>query len=177
MKFEPGSKFEYNNPGINTVGRIIEVVSGMPYEEFMARRLFEPLGMKDTTFWPTPAQVQRLAKTYKPNADKSGLEATSTLPFVDPRTGRKLMPFPAGGLFSTATDVSLFCRMILNGGDLERETLPLREIAPANDLDTDRQSARGLRFTVGSPTGSLAAPSAMAVRTRRTCTSFPNSNS
>ena len=121
LKFEPGSKFEYNNPGINTVGRIIEVVSGMPYDEFMARRLFQPLGMTDTTFWPTPSQVQRLAKTYKPSADRSGLEATSTLPFVERHTGRKLMPFPAGGLFSTATDVSQFCRMILNDGVLNEK--------------------------------------------------------
>jgi CubicO group peptidase (beta-lactamase class C family) len=118
LKFEPGSKFEYNNPGINTVGRIIEVVSRLPYEEFMAKRLFEPLGMKDTTFWPTDSQIRRLAKTYKPNADKTGLEAAPTLPFVDSHTGRKSMPFPAGGLFSTATDVSLFCRMILSGGIL-----------------------------------------------------------
>jgi CubicO group peptidase (beta-lactamase class C family) len=119
LTFEPGSKFEYNNPGINTVGRIIEVVSDMLYEEFMARRLFEPLGMKDTTFWPSKSQLQHLAKTYRPNADRTGLEAASTLPFVDPRTGRRSMPFPAGGLFSTATDVSLFCRMILCGGVLE----------------------------------------------------------
>jgi CubicO group peptidase (beta-lactamase class C family) len=68
LTFEPGSKFEYNNPGINTVGRIIEVASGMPYEQFMAHRLFEPLGMKETTFWPSKSQLQRLAKTYKPNA-------------------------------------------------------------------------------------------------------------
>ena len=119
LKFEPGTKYEYSNPGINTAGRIIEVVSGMPYEEFMARRLFEPLGMKDTTFWPAPAQVQRLAKAYKPTADKAGLAEMPTLPFVDPRSGRKSMAIPAGGLFSTATDVSLFCRMILKGGELD----------------------------------------------------------
>ena len=119
LAFEPGSKFEYNNPGINTVGRIIEVVSGMPYEQFMACRLFEPLGMKDTTFWPSKSQLQRLAKTYKPNADRTGLEVAPTLPFLDPRTGRRSMPFSAGGLFSTATDVSLFCRMVLSGGTLD----------------------------------------------------------
>jgi hypothetical protein len=80
LKFEPGSKYEYSNPGINTAGRIIEVVGGLPYEEFMARRLFEPLGMKDTTFWPTVTQPQRLAKAYKPNADKTGLEEMPILP-------------------------------------------------------------------------------------------------
>lgn len=119
LKFEPGSKYEYSNPGINTAGRIIEVVSGMRYEDFMAKRLFEPLAMKDTSFWPTAAQLQRLAKAYKPTADKKGLEEMPSFGTVDPRTGKPTMAFPAGGLFSTATDVSLFCRMILNGGVLE----------------------------------------------------------
>ncbi len=50
LKFDPGSRYEYCNPGINTVGRIIEVVSGVPYEKFLQDRLIEPLGMVDTTF-------------------------------------------------------------------------------------------------------------------------------
>lgn len=119
LQFEPGSKFEYNNPGINTVGRIIEVVSGLPYDEFVGHRLFLPLGMTDTTFWPSEAQVRRLAKAYKPNADKTSLEEVPCPLLVDPREGPRGVPFPAGGLFSTATDVSLFCRMILGGGVLE----------------------------------------------------------
>ena len=77
MQFEPGSKYQYSNAGINTAGRIIEVVSGMPYEDFLEKRLFEPLGMKDTTFWPSEEQLKRLAKSYKPNADKTGLEETT----------------------------------------------------------------------------------------------------
>jgi len=47
LLFEPGTKYQYSNAGINTAGRIIEVVSGMPYEDFLHKRLFEPLGMKD----------------------------------------------------------------------------------------------------------------------------------
>ena len=49
----------------------------MPYEEFLEKRLFEPLGMKDTTFWPDEEQLARLAKSYKPDADKTGLEETT----------------------------------------------------------------------------------------------------
>ena len=76
LQFDPGSQYQYSNAGINTAGRIIEVVSGMPYEEFMQKRLFDPLGMKDTTFWPTEEQVKRLAKSYKPGKDNKGLEET-----------------------------------------------------------------------------------------------------
>jgi CubicO group peptidase (beta-lactamase class C family) len=119
LQFEPDSKYEYSNTGINTAGRIIEVVSGMPYEEFMKRRLFDPLGMKDTTFWPTTDQVARLAKSYKPNAKKDGLEEIKVTQLTYPLDDRKRHPYPAGGLFSTATDVSTFCRMILKGGIYE----------------------------------------------------------
>jgi CubicO group peptidase (beta-lactamase class C family) len=119
LQFEPDSKYEYSNAGINTAGRIIEVVSGMPYEEFMNRRLFAPLGMKDTTFWPTADQLARLAKSYKPNARKDGLEEIKVTQLTYPLDSRKRHPYPAGGLFSTASDVSTFCRMILKGGTRE----------------------------------------------------------
>jgi CubicO group peptidase (beta-lactamase class C family) len=116
LQFEPGTKYEYCNPGINTVGRLIEVVSGMPYEQFMQQRLFDPLGMKDTTFWPTEEQLSRLAKSYKPGASNKGLEEITITQLTYPLTDRKRQPYPAGGLFSTATDVTTFCQMILQGG-------------------------------------------------------------
>src|SRR5262245_22162734 len=50
LQTEPDTKYQYSNAGINTAGRIIEVVGGMPYEDFMQKRLFDPLGMKDTMF-------------------------------------------------------------------------------------------------------------------------------
>jgi len=117
---EPDSKWNYSNAGINTAGRIIEVVSGMPYETFLDTRLFGPLGMKDTTFWPNPEQIARLAKPYKPNADKNDLEEITIgqLKYpLDDHVGRQ--PMPAGGLFSTASDLARFCQMVLNGGQFE----------------------------------------------------------
>ena len=119
LDFEPDSKYSYSNAGINTAARIIEVVSGMPYEQFMEQRLFKPLKMKDTTFWPTAKQVQRLAKSYKANAAKNGLEETTVTQLRYPLTDRSREPMPAGGLFSTASDVARFCQMILNGGTLD----------------------------------------------------------
>ncbi len=115
---EPGTKYQYSNAGINTAGRIIEVVSGMPYEDFLDKRLFEPLGMHDTTFWPSEQQVVRLAKAYKPNASKDDLEETTIGQLSYPLTDRKRQPMPGGGLFSTASDLARFCQMILNGGTL-----------------------------------------------------------
>lgn len=116
LQFEPDAKYMYSNAGINTAGRLIEVVSGIPYEEFLDKRLFEPLGMKDTTFWPNEEQLKRLAKSYKPNADETGLEETRIGQLTYPLSNRKRQPMPAGGLFSTAEDVSRFCQMMLNRG-------------------------------------------------------------
>jgi CubicO group peptidase (beta-lactamase class C family) len=119
LLYEPGTDYRYSNAGINTAGRIIEVVSGMPYETFLDKRLFGPLGMKDTTFWPDESQVARLAKSYKPNASKTGLEPTTIGQLRYPLSDRKRHPMPAGGLFSTARDVGRFCQMMLNKGEFQ----------------------------------------------------------
>jgi CubicO group peptidase (beta-lactamase class C family) len=119
LKSEPGTKFSYSNAGINTAGRIVEVLGGVPFEEFLDKRLFQPLGMKDTTFWPSEEQVRRLAKSYRPNAAKNDLEETEIGQLTYPLTDRRRGPCPAGGLFSTAADVAIFCRMILGGGMYE----------------------------------------------------------
>ena len=120
LVFQPGTDYLYSNEGLNTAGRIIEVVSGMPYEQFMQERLFDPLGMKDTTFWPSDEQIRRLAKTYKLDAQTKDLMEVPISQLTYPLDDRQhRYPMPAGGLFSTAEDMSRFCRMILNGGALD----------------------------------------------------------
>ena len=103
LQFEPGSKYQYSNAGINTAGRIIEVVSGMPYEEFLETRLLRPLGMKDTTFWPSEEQLRRLAKSYRPNRDGTASKRPRSRSSSIRSTTADRQPMPAGGLFSTAT--------------------------------------------------------------------------
>jgi len=119
LQFEPDSKYQYSNAGINTAGRIIEVVSGMAYEKFLEERLFKPLGMRDTTFSPNRSQLKRIAKAYKPNAGKTDLDVTNIEQLKYPLDSPDRCPMPAGGLFSTAADVSRFYRMVMNGGILD----------------------------------------------------------
>ncbi len=118
LEFEPDTKYQYANAGINTAARIIEVIFGMSYEDFMQQRLFTPLGMTDTTFWPSEAQEKRIALSYKPNKDKTDLEAMNVGQLHYPLHERIRQPMPAGGLYSTAADVAKFCQMLLNGGEL-----------------------------------------------------------
>jgi CubicO group peptidase (beta-lactamase class C family) len=117
LRFPPGSQWEYSNAGINTLGRIVEVVSGQPFAVFLQKRILNPLGMKDTTFWPTPAQVKRIARSYKPAQDGKTLEETSIYFIKGNLSDRRRTPFPAGGLFSTAADMARFYQMMLNGGE------------------------------------------------------------
>jgi CubicO group peptidase (beta-lactamase class C family) len=119
LQFEPGSKWSYCNPGINTLGRIVEVVSKMPYARFLDQRLFRPLGMKETTFWPNKKQLQRLATSYKPTADGKGLEVAAIKYLTPPFSNQKRAPLAAGGLFSTAEDLLKIYSMVLNGGEVD----------------------------------------------------------
>jgi CubicO group peptidase (beta-lactamase class C family) len=116
LQFEPGSKWQYCNPGINTLGRIVEVVSGMPFADFLQQRIMDPLGMTDTTFWPTEAQMKRLATPYRTNKEKTALEPTTLALFSQPFSNHARMAVPSGGLFSTAGDLAKFYQMVLNGG-------------------------------------------------------------
>ncbi len=152
LEFEPGSKYQYSNAGINTAGRIIEVASGIDYAEFMQKRLFEPLGMKDTTFWPSAEQLARLAKSYKPNAAKSDLEETTVTQLRYPLDDHKRQPMPAGGLFSTARDVGRFCQMILERGVFEGK----RYLSEASvEQMTNKQTGKRLKdgYGLGWSTG------------------------
>jgi CubicO group peptidase (beta-lactamase class C family) len=116
LESQPGTHYNYSDDGINTVGRIIEVVSGEPYEKFLQDRLFTPLGMKDTTFFPNSKQLARLASLY---AVESGPARLKKLPIgflTYPLDGPGRYPSPAAGLFSTTGDIAKFCQMILSGG-------------------------------------------------------------
>jgi CubicO group peptidase (beta-lactamase class C family) len=114
---DPGTAYLYSNAGFNTAARIIEVVTGQSYEQFMQERLFDPLGMSETTFWPSADQLRRLAKSYDGKEGATGLHEISVDQLTYPLDDRvKRFPMAAGGLFSPAIDVAKFCQMCLNDG-------------------------------------------------------------
>jgi CubicO group peptidase (beta-lactamase class C family) len=144
LRQEPGTKYEYNNNGINTAGRIIEVVSGLPYADFLQQRLLTPLKMTHTTFWPTEAEATHLVTTSRHSPDGQSLEDIHQDAGFDAATLERFektshvprpmlanfggsavswydhhYAMPAGGLYSTAADIGRFCQMLLNGGTFE----------------------------------------------------------
>jgi CubicO group peptidase (beta-lactamase class C family) len=112
LEFEPGTRWAYCSPGIDTLGRVIEVASGQSFEEFLLERLFHPLGMRDTTFYPSPEQVRRAAVVYE--RKNGALRPVAAFRGGLPQGAR--YPLPAGGLFSTAPDLARLYQMLLNGG-------------------------------------------------------------
>jgi CubicO group peptidase (beta-lactamase class C family) len=118
IKFTPGTRWQYSQSGINSLARVVEVVSGESFPEFLDKRLFKPLGMKDTTFYPSTEQLARLAKSYRCKDGKPQAVQIMMLSGQD-LASRDRVPLANGGLFSSAADYGRFCRMILNEGTLD----------------------------------------------------------
>jgi CubicO group peptidase (beta-lactamase class C family) len=140
LDFEPGTQWAYSSAGIDTLGRIIEVVSGRPYEKFLFERIFQPLGMKDTTFYPSEEQLTRLATMYRKEKATGKLVAAPGGTSGPPKGAR--YPIPAGGLFSTGPDLARLYQMMLNDGALNGQRI---------------LSARSVKAMSISYTGELAA--------------------
>ena len=119
LQFEPGRQFWYGNADINLAAYIVEQVSGMPYEQFLRTRLLDPLGMSDTSFCPSEAQLTGLPTAYTIDTAGTALEPLQ-IPFLHyPLSDCAFRyPSPAGGLFSTAHDLGRFMQMLLRGGEL-----------------------------------------------------------
>ena len=134
LTFEPGTKWQYSNSGIDTLGRVIEVVSGESYEKFLQKRVFEPLGMKNTTFYPTQEQRDRLAMIYfKGKGDKL---FPATNPIIGLPADAK-HPIPAGGLISCGDDLAKLYRMMLNKGELNgKRILSEKAVAEMTKVQT-----------------------------------------
>jgi len=112
LEFEPGSKWAYCNAGIDTLGRIIEVKSGRPYEDFLRDRVFQPLDMEDTSFYPSEEQLSRLAGLY---GQKDGQLVFADYQLIGPTKDAR-HPIPAGGLFSTGSDLAALYQAMLHRG-------------------------------------------------------------
>ena len=138
LLFNPGERFEYSL-SLDVLGRLVEVLSGKPFDEFLRTRIFEPLGMKDTFFFPPDNKLDRLTTAYT-YYDGKGLNRFPDTPITEgsfsysadyPSKGPKKLFAGGAGLTSTAEDYARFCQMMLNDGKwgntrlLSRKTVEL----------------------------------------------------
>lgn len=114
LSFEPGTAQQYNTAAFDVAARIIEITSGMKYDEFLGKYLFGRLGMKDTTFSPTKEQWSRVVEIHGMNKGRATDVPAPRDSVID---GYSTDYFAAGcALMSTAEDYSRFAQMLLNGG-------------------------------------------------------------
>ena len=118
LLFQPGTQWSYSSPGIEILGRIIEVCSGQKYEDFIAERVLRPLGMKDSFFFPPADKVDRIAMVYAKQGGQLR-PAPGSILAGDPARHRAgaVFPAPGWGLYSTAEDLLHLYRMMLAGGE------------------------------------------------------------
>src|SRR5438034_2964351 len=118
LDFQPGTTWRYSGlEGIDTLGRIVEIASGLTFDQFLKQRLFDPLGMKDTAFYPADDKMPRVATLYARTPE--GLKPQET-PAV---LASKTLFSGGGGLWSTAEDYIQFAQMLVNGGELNGKRL------------------------------------------------------
>lgn len=147
---QPGEEFRYGM-SIDVLGYLVEVVSGMPFDKFMEKRIFGPLGMKDTCFVLPKDKLPRLANLYRLNS--SGVLEKDP---IDPSYLCSQTYFSGGaGVISTATDYYKFAQMILNGGKyngvrlLSRKTVELMSTNSIGDLYSAFRDGSGDKFGYG----------------------------
>ena len=115
LHFNPGEKYSYSE-GLDVMGYFVEVISGVPFDEYLRTHLFEPLGMKDTYFYLPQDKSDRLVTIHRP---ENGQWAAFPVTFYDPnypRKGAKKFFSGGAGLSSTARDYATFLQMLVNGG-------------------------------------------------------------
>jgi len=164
LAHQPGTVWEYGM-SIDVLGRIVEIVSGMPFAQFVRQRITKPLKMNDTVFYLDAAQISRLAELQ-----------------VDPATGKRPGGTPAenltkdkmkwisggGGLLSTAPDYARFCQMLLNGGELDGVRLlspKTISIMASDQLTPDMPRLKGYEDLAPTPNLGQSFGLGFAVRT------------
>jgi CubicO group peptidase (beta-lactamase class C family) len=150
LEFQPGSRWSYSpGAGFETLGRVIEIVSGMPLDRYFRTRVFDPLGMKDITFWPTEAQMPRVATVY--GRSPNGLTKTAT---PNDTMSRNIYFRGSGGLYSTAEDYIPLGIMLAGGGEmngkrlLSRKTVEMMRAAHVLDTLPGRPAGEGYGLSV-----------------------------
>ena len=117
LAFQPGSRWTYSpGAGFDTLGRVVEVISGQTFDAFLRQRIFEPLGMKDTFFYPPDDRLSRVATIYQRTP-----EGLTKAPDQRVTPGKYFSG--GGGLMSTAEDYLQFGQMLVNGGQLNGKRL------------------------------------------------------
>jgi CubicO group peptidase (beta-lactamase class C family) len=165
LLFNPGDRWEYSL-GMDVLGRLVEVVSGKPLDQFLQSRIFAPLGMKDTYFYPPEDKLPRLAAAYTYFPEK-GLARFPDTPLADgllvysadyPYRGPKTLFSGGAGLSTTAADYARFCQMMLDNGKVGNTRLLSRKSVELMTHDQLGKISPDMGFGLGFGIDGVKAP-------------------
>ena len=127
LESQPGEKFSYSTGQIDAAAACLEVATGRPFEEYLQAKVLDPLGMKDTTFWPNADQQRRLVKAYTSDDQPVRPAKDDRVEQLKFPKRRKIYPSPGGGMFSTPRDIIKFDEMIAHRGEWKGKRIVSRE--------------------------------------------------
>ena len=179
VSHEPGEMYSYNSLGFAVMGAVLEKIAGKKIDVLMQERVFDPLGMTDTTFYPSAEQMARAAVVYHYPKDGGTPTRIGFVSFSEPLGNRARTPMLAGGLFSTAGDYLKFEQMLALKGVglsgkriLKEETfdkyLATRQTPPGDKVDSSFDIHFYKEHT-GGRKGGLYGTSASADWAQKTC--------
>jgi len=150
LEFQPGETFSYGNAWIDTAAACLEIAVGEPFEQYLQRKILDPLGMKDTTFWPNEEQLTRLVKAYNSDDTKLRPAKDDCTPQLEFPKKARLYPAASGGLFSTPRDMIRFSQMLAHHGTWKDKTVISRKTF--DTVFAVKQTPAGIRepYSVGS---------------------------
>jgi CubicO group peptidase (beta-lactamase class C family) len=165
MLYEPGDRWRYTQSGINVAARIVEVASGLSFDQFVGKHILKPLGMKHTTFYPNKKQRSHLATPYIKDKQNGTLTAAPYAGYGN----QGQPPFGNGGLFSTGPDYARFCQMLLSGGTFHGKhylsTAAYQQLTTVHTgelktgfLQTEEYGNRGMNYGWGIGVAILKSP-------------------
>jgi len=151
LLFEPGTKVQYSNTGIDIGAAVVEIVTGKHWEDYLKETVLDPLGMKDSGFWPTDEQLKHQVEAYNCQKDKPATYNREFSMQQRPYNDRSRIFASAGaGLWTTASDQLKFYKMLMNLGVGENGVRILKEDTVKRILATSTRPA-----TLGDPNYSL----------------------
>jgi CubicO group peptidase (beta-lactamase class C family) len=149
IRFEPGTKAQYSNTGIDIGAAVIEVVTGKPWEVFLKERVLDPLGMKNTTFQPTDEQLANSISMYDVKGGQKAKFRAFNKWMPLPHNGPTVFPSAGAGLWTTANDQLKFYKMLMNLGVGDNGVRILKEETVKNLLATSTRPAKLGSYSLG----------------------------
>lgn len=158
LDHDPGEGWIYTGSNTNAVGYLIEILSGLPLDEYLRKELLEPLGMNDSYFFLPDEKASRLVTLYSSDSITGALSVCKSVSDQTyPIAGAKTNLRASSGMVGTIQDYANFCKMIMNGGSfngkqfLGRKTIDLMRTNQIGDFEVwDRQSKFGLGFELNT---------------------------